>query len=637
MADLRKAEEANKIPKSSSQELDRNQKFYKKVITQVQDEYRSAWYYMRPKIQEHLKRLKLYNNQQRDKDRVGDPLMYTVFQTIFASLYNDRLGVEFSGREEGDLDMADNLNGLAEYDYDDMRKYEHDHDWIWDAMAFGRSISYFNEFDTDTKTPIPEVWDPLTFLRDPDAKSVNGNRLGHGAMQFGYREVYLTRDFMKEHGSYFNLNFLKSDTRNNTNSILYEAEQARAQAQNRQLALSRPETGKSFRITQGFTIINGRKHWIELANERNLIVRADPIEENYWPLIDRPFSPISHDWDGVSVFDILEDKQRFRAALINLLGEAARADVYPMYLFDETKLKRTINKDFGFNKWLPIDGPVGDAARPLQKAQPSTVSQFVLDFLDASAQRALATPEIQQGAISGKERTLGELELVSSKVEGRYSLAARIFMWSERNFWRRWYDIYDRDYESGIDEKSVRIMGAFGPKWRKIKRNDIIVNNRLGPDIKIESRQISESKKARDYIRLKDYMVFAFSYPDTDRLYGLRKMGRLILPKDEVERLIPLSPDERDAMEENDNLSNGIDEEVKIEEDHIAHLRIHAAAADTESTRKHIKAHNYILMQGRMSPELMPPMPSQQIPTEKTGSLPNLGGALMASSQSNAV
>ncbi|SCB55045.1 hypothetical protein GA0061098_103419 [Bradyrhizobium shewense] len=38
-----------------------------------------------------LKRLKLYNNQARDESKVGAPLLFTVFQTVFAALYDDRL------------------------------------------------------------------------------------------------------------------------------------------------------------------------------------------------------------------------------------------------------------------------------------------------------------------------------------------------------------------------------------------------------------------------------------------------------------------------------------------------------------------------------------------------------------------
>jgi hypothetical protein len=72
-----------------------------------------------------LKRLKIYN-QARDESKVGDPLLFTVFQTVFAALYDDRLSVVFEGNDEGDTDTAENLTDLAEHDYRVMQKDEAD-------------------------------------------------------------------------------------------------------------------------------------------------------------------------------------------------------------------------------------------------------------------------------------------------------------------------------------------------------------------------------------------------------------------------------------------------------------------------------------------------------------------------------
>lgn len=592
-------------------ELNSDERKYASILQKVQTEFQTGWNFMRPKIQEGLKRLKLYNNQLRDKDKVGDPLIYTIYQSIFAVLWTDRLDVEFQGREEGDNDMAENLNVLAEYDYDEMEKAEHDHDWIFDAMASGRSLSYFNEFDFDSKTPIAQVWDPLTFIRDPEAKSVRGDRLGDGKLRYGYREVWKSREDMKDNPQYFNLGLLRKDS-STGQSLLFEAEQARNTAQGRQNQL--PRTEGNHKIRQGFTFIDGVFHLVELANNGNLLIRLEPLLERdkpikFIPLIDRAFSPMSHDWDGVSVFDILEDKQRFRAALINVIGEGARADVYPMRLFDKNKLPKELDKSYVMNKWMGVNGPVRDAVQALQPAGYIQKAQFILDFLDVSAQKALATPDFQQGAQSDEKRTATELNLISSKVEGRYSLAARVFGLSDKRWWKRWYEIYDRDFE-GIGKKSIRLTGAFGSQWREIERDKIIVGSLLGPDIKIESRAIGEATKQRTYLQLKDYYSFAFQYPDADKLYGLRKLGRLFAKKDEVERLLPLTIDERKAREENELLNENIPQPVLLEQDHIVHQREHAAAKDTPSLRVHIKAHDHALMAKRENPSLFPMLPS---------------------------
>ena len=170
---------------------------------------------MRPKIQKWLSRLKLYNNQRRDEDKVGEPLIYDTHQTVMSILYSDKLDVEFTGRLEGEQDTADNLNILAENDYDEMRKEELDYESYWDAGFFGSSLTLMNDFDTDTNTPIPTVIDPTTFLRNPGAKWVNGNRAGEGALLYGGYEVRLTKAIMEENlrsennpNGYFNLDKL---------------------------------------------------------------------------------------------------------------------------------------------------------------------------------------------------------------------------------------------------------------------------------------------------------------------------------------------------------------------------------------------------------------------------------------------
>ncbi len=598
--------------------------FHEKLINQIASEYENAWRYTRPRIQEGILRLKLYNNQKREKTKVGDPLLFTNHQSILSVLYDDKLNVEFEGREEGDEEVADNLNSLSEFDHSDMDKSVLDYEWDWDTLAFGRGLVYFNEFDLDSKTPIPEVWDPLTFVRDPAAQSINGNRLGKGAMRYGGREVGMTKYEMKKSKEYFNLGKLKSDE-GRILSLTFEAQQARSDAHGMTSLGTFDKTigdNHELRILQWFTHFEGKKYFVELGNERKIIVRLTPLKEEKWPIIDRPCFPMSHDWDGVSVFDILEDKQRFRSVLINLFGEHARADLHPMWLFDENKIKKSIDKNFGFNKWIPVTGDPNSAARPLIKPQISSQAAFILNFLDISSQRALAIPELQQGVPSEKNRTLGELQLVSSKVDVRQSLTARVWGWSEKAFWKRWYEIYDRDFSSGIHKKAIRLVGAFGPTWREIDRDKIITSNILGPDIKIESRVMSEAKKIRNYVQASQYMQIAFLDPNADRMYGLRELGKLIMTKDKVERLLPLTIDERIAKQENEELNIGNPVQVKREDNHNIHLRMHVSAKDNAASQAHIKAHETAMTIQVIRPELFPQFNQQNMMMQNEGKIP---------------
>src|SRR5687767_7862489 len=91
-------------------------KTQKSVINQVEEEFQLAFPFNEAKRAKMLARLQLYNNQRRDDDAVGDNLMFTVFNTIHAALWDDHQGVQFEGRGgEGDEDIEENLNATADY------------------------------------------------------------------------------------------------------------------------------------------------------------------------------------------------------------------------------------------------------------------------------------------------------------------------------------------------------------------------------------------------------------------------------------------------------------------------------------------------------------------------------------------
>lgn len=212
---------------------------FKRLADQCDYEYQICWDDQHAKKEVALLRLQLYNNQKRDPEAVGDTTMFTIFQTILASLYMDRLAVEFGAREEGDEETAENLNQMAKYDYDEMQKDQIDFDWDWDTVFFGWSIVLMTEFlrDTETNTfiPVPEVIDPTTFMCDPDAVAVNGNTLtGKNSMRFGGRPVKMTKQAMLDNPNFFeDIDWNEIKYCSDPNSLLNRAADARAEAQGR--------------------------------------------------------------------------------------------------------------------------------------------------------------------------------------------------------------------------------------------------------------------------------------------------------------------------------------------------------------------------------------------------------------------
>src|ERR1044072_5543852 len=307
------------------------------VSKQIKDEYKVAEKFMRSKRETWRKYLKLYINQRKNPKKVGDTLMFSTHQTILAALYKDRLDAEWLWREEEDVDRAEDINALWEFDYDEMGKPEHDYGKYWDACFFGIALEDWSTFDRDALTPIPDLWDPLSTLFDPKATSINGNRLGRGASRFIGREIVRTKQDMQEHGGFFNLDELDSDENKTQEQKL--TQQARDNARGLDNSFQDVEDQKLYPLIQWFTFVKGKRYLIEAGNNGDTIVRLDAVKTDYWPIVESRVYPDPHTLLTPGCPDFTEDKQRARAILQNYTLDAAKLDVLPMWLFDKAKIK----------------------------------------------------------------------------------------------------------------------------------------------------------------------------------------------------------------------------------------------------------------------------------------------------------
>ena len=211
--------------------------------------------------------------------------------------------------------------------------------------------------------------------------------------------------------------------------------------------------------------------------------------------------------------------------MINDGLKVAATNANPMYLFDLNRIKRRDYLDFEFNKFIPVDGNTAGAVMPMQKDIVKQEVQWILDLLHHSAQLALSTPEIQSGVVTQERQTLGELELVASKVATRYSLTAKVFGWSERRFWERWYWLYKNYFKGGIDEKILRLVGVWGIEFRPLTRENIIA--KVDPDIGVESALISQSKKITQRELFRGFITMSAGVPDFPIRHALKELAKL--------------------------------------------------------------------------------------------------------------
>ncbi len=616
---------------------------YLSLIDQVRAEYDFAYRFMQSRFSEWGTRLKIYNNQTRDKDSYGDPLMFTIHQTVLAALYDDRLMMKFLKVEEGDRLTAENLNAMAKYDYDLMQKDVLDYEYDFNATFFGRAIMLMLTFNREMMVPVPEVMDPMVTLRDPMARTLNGDLIGRGAARFFGREIRLSKyDIEKSKG------VLRMPTRTKVDDISQknlfdQAQNIRTTNQGlnsqpnkdvgyKQGSDEKMSDNQTFLCLEWFTHYQGKKVFVTLASDKKEVIRFVNLEESFqttrWPGVDRSIYPVANNWDGVSIPDLLEDKQRMRAVLQNLLVKGIRSGLYPQLAFDVNKIKSVKDLDFGFNKLVKVNGDVAGAIQPIRRDIVAGASQWILDYIDVSAQKATATPDIQQGVLSADKRTATELNIAQQKVDTRYSLCAKIFGWSERRFWEQWYRQYKVHFKQGIDKKVVRITGAFGQRMKKMTRENVIMA--VDPDITVESRVLAEAKKRNRLQVISNLMTMIGQDPYANKRYAEKILAEESgLEPYEIELLLPATPEELLAQKENDAINQGKNVPVKPTDDDLVHIMEHLKADENEAQRKHIEAHRMAIVAKKQRPELFAAqqgatVPGDQMMAEQPASMPSV-------------
>lgn len=596
------------------------------LVKQVLSEKETAWWFIKPRWDEWALRLKLYNNQKRDKEAVGDNTLFTIFQTVFASLYGDQLMVSFTPREVGDDEIAENLDAVAEYDYDEMEKDIIDYEWDWESMFFGRGLCALMDFDRDTMTPVPEIWNVMTVLRDPQAKSVNGDKRGRGRARFLYREIRMTKDEMRDMDVYFNFEKLKKQG-SSTKSLVDENMRIVADAAGlTDTAKFHDISGdnETYRLLEGFTMYKGKRVFITLADDGKKVVRYHELKHKEIPIVDRVLYPTPANWDGVSIPDLIEDKQRAKAVALNLSLKSVKSSLHPMYLFDSTRITNRADLNFEFNKFIGVNGNTTNAVSVMPKDQIKQDVAFILDTLNQGAERSTATPDIQQGARPDNAGTATRDSLIAQRVDTRYSLSAKVFGWSEKRFWKLWYALYKEHFHDGIDTKNTRIAGALGAKWRPFTRENLITR-KTDPDVKIESKVVSEARRFNELNVYRGFVQMITPLKDVNMRFALKYMGKLSgLKKDVLDMVMPQTIEEMHAEDENTQLRENLRVNVEATDDHYTHLEIHNKMEDTPAKTAHINAHKRAMLLQAKRPDIVPPTPSAVDPMlMPKGALPN--------------
>jgi len=586
----------------------------KDLLKQIASEHKFATRELDTWIDTNLERLKLYNNQMRGKDYVGEPLLFTHMNTWLSSLYDDEHDKQWIPAEEGDIKTVENLDALTEFDYDLMGMDEIKYFVYWDSLFFSYGIIDMLEFDSNKLCTSPSVIDPLVFYYDTLASSIDGNVRNKGGMRFlGWRMNMSEKD-VKESGLLYEdaLDILKLVNKDEGMSSVDEARQKRIEAVG---GTYQHISDDSMGDNNVYEVVQHRTHWkgdkvvIILTEDLQQIIGAKILPKDKgksisWFVAANRFNPQPNQFKGVSLPDILEDKQRKKAILANDALRLTRTHVYGSYAYDSSKVENVADLRWGYDKYIPINGSPSDVIVPIRKDSPdSNLLNNMLTYLDTSAQTASATPSLQQGVLSEQQRTLGELEMVASSSKTRYSLALKTFAMGERDFWQLYYISLKVFFKDGIGEKVVRLTGNGNNNFISLTREDIIC--KADPDVRIGSKTLEEAKRLRKFSMYTQMLELLLQDPEADKRasvkHGLDLSG---MDRDTQDIVLPPTRDELIARDQNILLSKDEEAEFLTNDNHLVHLRIHKEARETKAKQVHMGLHTKALMKIQENPEL---------------------------------
>jgi len=603
-------------------------KLYERAAEQAKSEIATSFSFMQPKWSIWTSWLKIFNNQKKDVSAVSDPMLFTHFQTVLASLYEDKLKVNFSPRTKADIERAENLNPLYEFDAIDMDKAIVDYKLTWNALFFGRGLCLMNQWDRKKLCPMPEVVNMLTWYRDPNATSVNGDSQGRGAMRFGGRPISMTKDDFSMNSQYKNI----VELTDSENSQEQEAQRQIDEAQGFSTMDDVTGDNRNYTIMEWYTkmymyeketinekeieVLKMKRLLIGIQN--GLIVRFTELkDQDEWGIIDKNIYPDSMSWDGVCVPALIEDKQRANARMLNASLFNVESNSHQMYVYDSTKIKKSSHLNYGFNKHIPVAGDITGAVAPIQRNQVGNEVDYIMSKLQDLAQRATGATEIQQGAMSGAKRSATEVATVSEGADSRFSLSAKIFGWSEKAFARYWYKMYKMYYTKAVDEKIMRVNGLIGFTWKPLTREDIVTD--ADPDIKVESKLVSEARRLTKLQNFANaYPIFA-NDPTTNKEFLSREWAQLNgYDSVQISMMFKESPDRIIARDENERIAKGEVVKVNPTDDDYIHMDEHAKE---EKATAHIKAHLVNLTGKAKNPQVQEEVaamqPQQEQPQEQ--------------------
>jgi len=553
---------------------------------QIQTKYQESFEFLQARKKRQSAQLTLLSNMKRGDENISSTLMLTLFDRVMSSIYDDKIQVKFLPSQGITQDQVNSYNILAQSDYQEMGKAKLDYDWCWDALFFGRGYMETIRFDKKKKILQPHVINPLNFGYDPYFED---------PQQWRYYWKWLTKS-KNELIKLKKAGLLKVEVEEIPPGIdpyLWDYKVKRDQAREGIEPSIQPYDSDVYQVLEFYghdddgnkTVYWTDKNFVNILYEKKLdledgeeVIMPDGkaiTMDSKWPIVVKEAFRVPHSSLPISVADLLEDKHRAKAVLLNLAYIAAKDTANPLYGYNPDKV-RDVSQFFArqINQHIPMDDET--AAWPLNKAPTMSADlQAFIQYLDSEAEEPMGAGKPMSTPGGSTKQTATQAALDQQLNDMAQSLQSKVMQFGESEFWSHWFHRYAK-YAEELKEKTANIVGVKGVDSQIIDLNDFKAD--FPPGVMVYSAKEAEYKnlvKRRDYMQL--YPALAQTL-DPDGMRNFQKhvfFPLMIEDPATIDVMFPKTMDELKAEAENEQLKAEVMPEVLDTDDHVTHIYTH--------------------------------------------------------------
>ncbi len=578
----------------------------------IQTKYTESFNFLQQRKKRQANQLKLLSNLQRGDQNISSTLMLSLFDRIMSSTYDDKIQVKFLPSQGINQDQINSYNILAQSDYQEMGKSKLDYDWTWDTLFFGRGYMETVRFDTKRKIMQPHVINPLNFGYDPYIENVQDWR---------YYWKWITKSkydlkMLKKAGVLkdFNIDQLPSGIE----PYLWEYKIIRDTARDGVAPPIDPVNTDVYQILEFYGLNeNGDKcvYWTDKNFSKILYEKELDLDDgdeiivpdgttvkrgSNWPIVVKESFRVPHSSIPISVADLLEDKHRAKAVLLNLAYIAAKDQANPLYWYDPAKVQ-DVSQFLArqINQHIPVDGDGALAVGPINKASALSADlQAFIQYLDSEAESPIGAGKPMSTPGGSTKQTATQAALDQQLNDMAQSLQSKVMQFGESEFWSQWFHRYAK-HANELETKMANIVGVKGVSTHIIDLKDF--NTDYPPGVMVYSAKEADYKNMVKRREMSEQTPILAQSMDADGLRNFYKHVYWPLMLEDpslIDIMFPKTLDEMNAEAENEQLADGIMPDVKETDNHTTHIYTHMMLQPkTWAGWTHIHWHQELLAQ----------------------------------------